>query len=181
MMDVLALITSFIAMSFVVFAYFIKKKELFLLFQFLCIVFLIISQFLVFEFFSAVGLIIALFRTLVFYVYEKKEKLAPLIWPIVFTSLSLASYFIINLWILNTVKPIDIIFLIGLILYAFIFRIRDLKIVRFTMLIPTTLSIIYYVLISAPVFTVCSYSFEFLANIVSIFKYHVLKPKQKTP
>ena len=126
------------------------------------------------------GLIVALIRTLVFYLYEKKGMLAPLIWPIVFTILSLASYFIINLWILGTIKPVDTIFLIGLIFYAFIFRIRDLKIVRFSMPIPTGLSLLYNVLSHAPIFAVLSYAFELSANIVSIFKYHVIKPKQKT-
>lgn len=180
MLYVLALITSFLAMAFVVVSYFVKKKELYLLFQFLCIIFLILSQFFSLEYFSAIGLIIALIRTFTFYVYEKKDKLAPIVWPIIFTTLSLASYFIVNLWILNTVKPVDIIFLIGLIMYAFIFRIRSLKIVRFSMLIPTALSVIYFILTLAPIFTILSYSFELLANVVSIFKYHVLKPKQKT-
>lgn len=178
--EVLALIASFIAMSFVVCSYFVKKKELYLLFQFLCIIFLILSYFFSVEFFAMVGLIIALIRTLTFYLYEKKGKLAPLIWPIIFATLSLASYFIINLWILKAVKPIDILFLIGLIMYAFIFRIRDLKIVRFTMLCPTTLSVLYNVLSHAPIFAVLSYTFELIANVVSIIKYHVLKPKQKT-
>lgn len=180
MFEVLALISSFIAMSFVVVAYFVKKKELYLLFQFLCIIFLIISYFFTAEFFAMAGLVVALIRTLVFYLYEKRGLLAPIIWPITFTTLSLASYFIINLWILKTVKPVDTIFLIGLILYAFIFRIRDLKIVRFSMLFPTGLSLLYNILSNAPIFATCSYAFELTANIISIFKYHVIKPKQKT-
>lgn len=179
MFKTLSLITSFIAMALVATSYFVKKKKLYLIFQFLGIIFLILSQFFSFEYFAAVGLIIALFRTFTFYLYEKNEKLAPIYWPIIFTILSLVSYFIINLWILKTLKPLDILCLISLILYAFIFRIRDLKIVRFSMLAPTSLSIIYYFLISAPIFTVMSYSFELIADLVSIFKYHVLKPKNK--
>ncbi len=179
MFKILALITSFIAMALVATSYFVKKKELYLGFQFLGIIFLILSQFFSFEYFAAVGLVIALIRTFTFYLYEKKGKLAPIIWPIIFTILSLASYFIINLLILKTLKPLDILCLIALIFYAFIFRIRDLKIVRFSMLAPTSLSIFYYVLINAPIFTILSYSFELLANIVSIFKYHVLKPKKR--
>ena len=120
MFKTLALITSFIAMALVATSYFVKKKKLYLVFQFLGIIFLILSQFFSFEYFAAVGLIIALFRTYVFYVYEKNDKLAPIIWPIVFTILSLLSYFIINLYILKTLKPIDILCLIALILYSFI-------------------------------------------------------------
>ena len=180
MLEIMALITSFIAMALVVISYFVKKKELYLLFQFLCIIFLIISQFFTLEYFSAIGLVIALIRTYTFFVYEKKDKLAPIIWPIIFTTLSLASYFIVNLWILKTVKPLDILFLIGLIMYSFIFRVRSLKIVRYTMLVPTGLSVVYFVLTFAPIFTTMSYAFEIVANIVSIFKYHIIKPKQKT-
>ncbi|MBO5754430.1 MAG: YgjV family protein, partial [Clostridia bacterium] len=64
---ILALITSFFAMSFVVTSYFMKKKEKYLLFQFLCIVFLIISYFFTEQFFAMVGLVIGLGRTLTFF------------------------------------------------------------------------------------------------------------------
>lgn len=64
-------------------------------------------------------------------------------------------------------------------MYAFIFRIRDLKIVRFTMSIPTVLSILFNVLTSAAIFTTLTYLFELIANCISIFKYHIIKGKEK--
>ncbi len=178
MFKILALITSFIAMALVATSYFVKKKDLYLAFQFLGIIFLILSQIFSFEYFAAIGLIIALFRTYTFYYYEKKEKVAHIGWAYLFSGLSLLSYVVVNIIILKALKPIDIICLIALMTYAFIFRIRDLKIVRFSMLAPTTMSVVYFVLINAPIFTILSYCFELLANIVSIFKYHLLK---KTP
>lgn len=177
MFEKLALISSFIAMALVATSYFVKKKELYLAFQFLGIIFLILSQFFSFEYFAAVGLTIALIRTFTFYIYEKNNKTASIIWPIIFASASIISYLIINLWILKTLKPVDFLCLVSLILYAFIFRIRNLKIVRYSMIIPTSMSIIYYILISAPIFTIFSYSFELIADVVSIFKFYILKPK----
>lgn len=175
---VLALIASFLGMAFVITSYFVKKKEHYLLFQFLCIVFLIISYFFTVQFFAMAGLVIGLGRTLTFFLYEKKEKKAPLFWPFLFSVLSLASYFIINLWILGTAQPIDILFLVGLIAYAFIFRIRSLRTVRFLMLLPTTLSLLFNLFSNAALFATLSYTFELLANVVSILKFHVFVKKE---
>jgi hypothetical protein len=59
-------------------------------------------------------------------------------------------------------------------MYAFIFRIRSLKIVRFTMLLPTVLSILYNVLIEAAIFVTLTYVFELAVNLVSITRFHIL-------
>ncbi len=175
--EILSLIASFIAMAFVICSYFVKKKN-FLLFQSLCIVFLIISYFFNLQFFAMVGLIIGLMRALTFYYYENKNVEAPIIWALIFSALTLASYFIINLWILKNVEIIDVLYLIGLILYIFIFRIRDIKKVRYLMLIPTLISVLFNVWSGAAIFATLSYVFEFSANIVSIIKFNVIKVKQ---
>ena len=159
MNETLAFIVSFIAMVLIAASYFFKKKEKYLLFQLLGIVFLMLSYFFTGEFFAMIGLGIAIMRTLVFFLYEKKEKTAPL---------------------LRTAKPADIIYLSALFGYAFVFRIRNIKTVRFAVLIPTTLSIVYNVVIEAVPFVIISYAFELGANIVSIFKYHVFHKKNKT-
>lgn len=178
---VLALIASFFAMIFVAISYFVRKKERYLLFQFLCIVFLITSYFFTKQFFAMVGLVIGLGRTLTFFLYEKKGSRAPIFWAFLFSGLSLASYLIINLGIMKSAQPLDLLFLVGLIGYAFIFRIRSLKAVRFLMLAPTVLSVLFNILTHAALFATLSYSIELGANVVSIFKYHVFTKKEKTP
>ena len=175
----LALIASFMAMVMVACSYFVKKKSLYLTFQALCIVFLILSYFFSLEFFAMIGLVIGLFRTLVFFAYEKYDRKAPLWLSFLLSGLTIASYFIVNLGILKTAKPLDLLCLASLVAYAFIFRIRNLKIVRFTMLAPTVISILYNALTYAPIFTCCSYVIELVANVVSIFKYHVFGEKEK--
>ena len=81
--------------------------------------------------------------------------------------------------ILKTTKPWDVLCEFVLVMYAFISRIRNLKIVRFTMLIPTLLSILFNVLTRAAIFATLTYVFELCANVVSIFKYHVFNKQGK--
>lgn len=174
----LALITSFIAMAFVVISYFVKKKSMYLLFQLLCIVFLIIQYFFSELFFAMVGLSVGLLRTLTFFLYERKGKPAPILCSFILSAMTVASYFIVNFLILKNAQPLDVLCLIALVAYAFIFRIRNLKIVRFSMIAPTLLSILFNVLTSAAVFATLTYVFELGANVVSIFKYHVFKKSE---
>ena len=173
----LALIASFIAMMLVVCSYFTRKKERFLLFQSLCIVFLIVSYFFTVQFFAMVGLAVGLMRALVYFAYEKKGRLAPFYWPFLLAGLTLASYFTINFAILGDANPLDVLCLIGLVCYAFIFRIRNLKLVRFLMLVPTLLSVLFNILTDAALFASLTYVFELSANVVSIFRYHVFGKK----
>ncbi|MBQ8320044.1 MAG: YgjV family protein [Clostridia bacterium] len=169
----LALIASFIAMAFVVIAYFVKKKAYYLLCELLCVVFLVISYFFTVQFFAMIGLVVGLFRTVTFFVYENKDKQAPIGWSFLFSGLTIAFYFIVNFGILKTAQPLDALCVLALVAYAFIFRIRNLKIVRFTMIIPTVLSILFNVLTRAAIFATLTYVFELCANAVSIFKYHI--------
>ena len=178
--ETLALLVSFVAMSFVVISYFVQSKSLYLLFQALGIVFLIASYFFTAAYFAMIGLAVGLVRALVFFAYEKRERRAPLWWAFVISGMTIAAYFIVNFAVLKTARPLDVLCLIALVMYAFIFRIRNLKIVRFTMLAPTGLSILYNIFSGAAVFVVLSYSFELAANIASIFKYHFFEEKKET-
>jgi hypothetical protein len=174
----LALIASFIAMAFVVIAYFVKKKGLYLLFQLLCIIFLVVSYFFEAKFFAMIGLIVGLGRTTTFFIYEQKGKQAPIFWPFLFSGLTIAVYWIVNFGIQQNSSPYDILNLFALVMYAFIFRIRDLKIVRFTMLAPTVLEIAFNICVQSTIFAILVYVFELGANLVSIVKYHII-PKIK--
>lgn len=171
---VLALIASFIAMSFVITAYFVKNKKLYLLFEALCLTFLIVSYFFTVQFFAMIGMFVALIRALTFYAYEKKDRTAPLCWSFVFAISAVASYLVVNLWILKDAKLLDLLCVVGLIAYAFIFRIRNLKIVRYAMIFPTVLSILFNALTHAALFSTLTYVFELSANLASIVKYNIL-------
>ena len=175
----LSMIVSFIAMSLITISYFLKKKSLYLSFQASGIVFLILSFFFTEQFFAMIGLTIGLARTLTFFLYEKNDKNAPLYLSFLFAIVTVAVYFIVNLGILKTAKPLDILYLIGLIFYAFTFRIRSLTTMRFVTIAPTLLNVFYSVLIHSTPFVIISYAFECGANLTAILKYNILE-KQKT-
>ena len=174
-----AFIVSLVAMLVIASSYFFKKKEIYLICQGTGIVFLTLSYLLQKEYFAMIGLVIGLIRVVVYFLYERKDKVAPIFWAFLFSGLGIACYFIINLWILGTAKPLDIIYLVGLIGYAFIFRIRNLVLLRYLVTIPTVLSILYNVLIRAVPFVIISYAFELGANLVAIGKYHLFDKKKE--
>ena len=168
--EIAAFVVSLFAMVLIAVGYFLEKKSAYLFCQAAGIVGISLSYFFTKEFFAMIGLGIGLIRTLVFYAYEKRDKTAPLYLASIFASLSLLAYLIVNAGVLHSAKPVDLLCLVALILYAFLFRIRDMRKVRFWALIPTALSIAYNLLVRATVFVVLSYSFEFVACLLSIFK-----------
>ncbi len=175
-----AFVAGLIAMLLIASSYFVKKKSFYLLFQCSGIVFLALSYLLTKEYFVMIGLGIGLARSLIYFTFEIKDKNPSVFWPILFSVLSIAAYFIVNVWILQTPKFLDIIFLVGAIAYAFVFRIRNLSLMRYLVIIPTVLSVLYNVLIQAVPFIIVSYLFELAANLASIAKYEIFSKKSVT-
>lgn len=174
-----ALILSLISMLLVASSYFFKKKSAFLLMQATGMLFLMGSYLLNGEFFAMVGLGIGLGRALTFFLFEQNNKKPSVFWPILFSSLSIMAYVVINLIILKDARLYDILYLIGLILYAFVFWIRNLQLMRHLAILPTSISILYNILIDAGIFVVIAYSLEMFANLISVVKYHLFDKKKK--
>ena len=175
----LALAVSFVAMSLIVSSYFYKKKVYFLLFQAIGTVFLVLSYLFSAEYFAMIGLAVGLSRTLTYFLFEKQDKTAPIYFVFLFCALTLASYFTVNLGILKTAKPIDIFYLASLMLYAIVFRMKDVELMRYLVLVPTVLAVMYNVLCAAPVFTTISYAFEVAAGVYAVIKFNILGQKEK--
>lgn len=166
-----AFVVSLCAMLLVASSYFFKKKSQYLLLQCSGLSFLMLSYLLTAEYFAMIGIAIALARLATYFLFELKNKKPSIFWPLLYSGLSVAAYVIINLCILKTVKAWDILNLVALIAYTFVFWIRDLRLVRYLITIPTGLTLLYNIGIGAPVFVAISYSFELSADIVSIIKY----------
>lgn len=98
---------------------------------------------------------------------------------LLFSALTVAAYLIVNLGILKTAKPIDIICLLSLVAFAVILRIRDLETVRYLVLLPITLSIVYNAFSGAAAFVTVSYSFELVMSVLAICKYQIFNKKTK--
>ena len=174
----LALAAGFVAMLLVGASYFFPKKNQYLFFQASGIVFLILSYLFDEEYFAMIGLGVALARTITYFALENKDVDTPVWLGLLFSLLTIAAYVVVNLCILKTAKPIDIICLLSLVGFAMILCIRDLEKVRLLVLIPIALSILYNALSGAAAFITISYSFEFMMSVLAIFKYQIIDKKQ---
>ncbi len=170
--EILANATSFIAMVLIASGYFFNRKSLYLFFQSAGISFLVLSYFFSLEYFAMLGVSVALIRTLVFYAYERKQKNAPYVWSFAFCSVTVVLYIACLKINGGTFCRLDAVYLFALCGYAFVFRIRNVKTVRFLCLFPTAICVVYNTFIDAPVFSVLSYIFELSANVISIILYY---------
>ena len=175
----LSFIAGFISMIWVVMSYFVSEKKFYLILQSLAIIFLILSYLFISKFFAMIGMIVGLVRAITFFVYENKDKLAPLWLSFLFSALTLLAYVIVNVLILKDYGILDILYLIALVFYAFTFRIRNLSVLRLITIIPTGLSVIYGFGINATAFVIVAYIFEFSANLLAIAQQDLL-PKYKS-
>ncbi len=168
-----ALLVSFVAMGLVVVSYFFKKKNVFLILQSVAIGFLILSYLFTGEYFAMIGIGIGLIRTLVYFAYERNMQETPLYWTVTFCLVTVAAYFTVNFWVLGEAKPLDVLYLASLILYAIVFRIRDLKWMRRLAIIPITLALAYNIFANSTPFILASYSLELAANLAAILKFEI--------
>ena len=174
-----ALIASFIAMTFAVISYFLRQKKLFLLFQGSAIVFLTISCFFESDFYAVIAYVISLTRVVLFYVIEQKNKRPPEWLKLLFVGAVLISYLILDVIILHDCEWLDVLLITANILYIYAFAIRRMVFVRLFFLIPTAISVTYFVLANATIFIIVSYSFEFLASLFAVLLYSRKKRKIK--
>ena len=174
-----ALISSFIAMTFAVLSYFLKQKRLFLLSQGLAIIFLTVSSFFESNFYAVIAYVLSLTRVVLFYALEQKDKKPPEWLKLLFVGAVLLSYLVLNVIILRDCKWTDILLIFANILYIYAFAIRNMLFVRLFFLIPTALSITYFVLVESTIFIIISYSFEFIASGVAAVLYSRKNKKTK--
>jgi len=157
--------------AFMVLSYFFKSKSKYLLLQTLGLISMFFSYLFGEEFFAMITLTVSLTRTLTFFIYEKKDKEAHISYSYIFGFLTVCAYITVNLIILKTAKPLDLLYLVSQVMYAFVFRIRDIKKVRYTIIIPHVLAIAYLLFLGDMVFVAMSYTFELLADIYAIARY----------
>ena len=174
----LSQISGFATLAFMVSSYFFKSKRNYLFFQVLGLIGMFLSYLFGAEYFAMVALAVSFSRTFTFFCYEKKDTEAPIFLSFLFASLGLCAYITVNLIILGDAKPVDIICLTEQVMYAFVFRIRNIKTVRYALILPTALAVLYNLLIGDMMFLVMSYSFELLADFYAIYKYRDRKPKE---
>lgn len=169
--DKVALLISFVAMLMYCSSYLFKKKSTYLMFQGLGGLSLVFSYLFMGEYFAMISLFLGLSRTITYFLFENKDRTVP-VWIVVANCIALfLNYVVVNIFILNSANFVDILLVISFCLYAVVFSFRNLQRVRYTVTIPLALSVLYNILINAPIFTVISYSFELAVAIATIIYY----------
>lgn len=173
-MTILSFVMSTVALALYSCSYFFNNKKNYLIFQLVGNVFLSLSYLLMGAYFTMVSVAIGIARGLICYSYEKRDKKVPLYMVIALCVVTILSYVIINYIVLSgTASPWDVLYLIASCMYAITFAIRNIKLMRYVVLIPHTSAIAYNLLVGAPISSAISYGIELVITIVAIIKFHI--------
>ncbi len=180
-MEELSLVMSTIALALFSLSYFFNNKRNYLILQLSGNVFLSFSYMLIGSYFTMVALLIGIARGVICYVYEKKDKRVPIYCIIGLCFASILSYVIINYVVLKSQASVwDSLYLFSSCMYAVTFAIRNIRLMRYVVLLPHASAVAYNLLINAPISSAISYGIELIVTVVAIFKYEVIKStKQK--
>ena len=178
-MDELSFVMSTIALGLYSLSYFFNSKRNYLILQLSGNVFLSFSYLLMGSYFTMVAVIIGIARGMICYIYEKKDKIVPIYYIIGLCFASVLSYIIINYVVLRSQASVwDFLYLFASCMYAVTFAIRNLKVMRYVVLLPHTSAVAYNLLIHAPISSAISYGIELVVTVVAIIKYEVTKNKK---
>ena len=170
-MTLLAYFFSTTALILYSLSYFFNSKKRYLTLQLTGNVFLSVSYLVIGSYFTMVSVAIGIARGLLCYHYEKRDKSVPAYVIAGLCLATLASYVVINFLILSEASPFDALYLFASCMYAVTFAIRNLRVMRYAMLIPHSSAIAYNLLIRAPFSSAISYGIEWAVTVVAIFKF----------
>ena len=168
---VISTVTSFIALVLYSSSYFFKTKKGYLVTQGSGNVSLALSYLFIGEYFTMFSVSLGIARAVICYIYEKKNKNVPVPMIAALCGVTIASFFVINFGILKTGEGWDILYLFASCLYAIVFTIRNLKVMRYVILAPHALAIAYNLIIRAPFTSALSYLIELGVTVVAIVKF----------
>ena len=173
-MKTVSFIMSTIALVLYCVSYFFDNKKKYLFFQLIGNAFLSVSYFFIGAYFTVVSVAIGIGRGLICYTYEKDNKKVP--WYIILglCFATVLSYIIINYVILlGTSSPWDVLYMVAACMYAITFAMRNIKLMRYVVLIPHMSAVAYNLLVHAPISAVISYGIELVVTVVAIVKFRV--------
>ena len=121
-----------------------------------------------------VALAIGIARGIICYVYERKDRKVPVYLIIGLCVATILCYVIINLVILREqASPWDILYLFASCMYAVTFAVRNIRAMRFLVLIPHTSAVAYNLIVHAPISSAISYGIELAVTLVAIVKFEI--------
>lgn len=160
-------------------SYFFNSKRYYLILQLLGNFFLSASYLLIGSYFTMVAVIIGIARGLICYIYEEKDREVPLYCIVGLCLASILSYFIINTVILSNASPWDALYLFSSCMYAVTFAIRNIRVMRYVVLLPHVSAVAYNLLIHAPISSAMSYGIELAVTVAAIIKCEVAHRKKR--
>jgi hypothetical protein len=175
----LSLFAGLFAMISAISSYFFYSRLKFLIAQGIALIMLALSFLFIEQYFATASYMICVARVLVYFFYERKNQPVPFLVQSFFALLTVCAYFTINVTILKTFKPLDILLMVSGIMYTYVFGVRNLMLLRYLIILPTAMTIVYNVLVGATPFVIVSYSFEMLANLTAIVLYKLNQRKAR--
>ena len=176
-MSELSFVLSTIALVLYSCSYFFNSKKFYLIFQLSGNCFLSASYLFIGAYFTMIAVLLGIARGLICYIYEKKDKKVPIYFIIGLCLVTILSYVIINTVILSQASVWDFLYLFASCMYAVTFAIRNIRVMRYVVIIPHTSAIVYNLLINAPISSAISYTVELVVTVVAIVKFEVAKAK----
>ena len=150
-MTELSFVMSAVALCLYSSSYFFNNKRNYLILQLSGNVFLSLSYLMIGAYFTMVSLVIGIARGLICYIYERKNRKVPVYFIVALCAATILSYIIINHVILSQTSVWDVLYLFAACMYAVTFAIRNIRVMRYTVLIPHSCSVAYNLLIKAPI------------------------------
>ncbi|MBO5039966.1 MAG: YgjV family protein [Clostridia bacterium] len=178
-MDVLSFIASTVALCLYSASYFFNTKRNYLILQLSGNVFLSLSYLLMGSYFTMVSVAIGIARGLLCYAYEKRDKKVPIYVILGLCLATISSYVIINFVILSDSSPWDFLYLMSSCAYAVTFAMRNIRVMRYAVLVPNALAVAYNLLIKAPISSAISYGVEFAVTVVAIIKCEIKLARER--
>ena len=126
-----------------------------------------------------VAVMIGIARGIICYIYEKKNKKVPVYVIVGLCLVTVLSYVIVNYMVLEQASVWDFLYLFASCMYAITFAIRDIRLMRYLVLIPHLSAIFYNLLVKAPIFSAISYGIEFVITVVAIIKFGILEKHKR--
>ena len=178
-MPELSFLMSTIALVLYSLSYFFNSKRNYLILQLFGNSFLSLSYLLIGSYFTMVAVLIGVARGIICYIYEKNDKKVPVYVIAGICLASILSYIIINYIVMSQASIWDFLYLFASCMYAITFAIRNLRVMRYIVLLPHASAVAYNLLIKAPISSAISYGIELCVTVVAIVKHEVTKGKKR--
>ena len=172
-------VMSTVALALYSLSYFFNSKKGYLALQLSGNVFLSVSYLLIGSYFTTVAVLLGIARGLICYYFERRDRRVPVGYIVGLCLATIASYIIINGVLLSQASFWDFLYLFSSCMYAVTFAIRNIRVMRYVVLLPHVSAVAYNLLIFAPISSALSYGIEAVVTLAAIVRYEIKRVRDK--